>query len=133
MSPPTADRRHTQEQVGFLFFGRYYSLAKIGAGLLFASSVIGVVAGCWSAAANFLGRRYVDDNAVHWQEAAKFDTASMVDRREIHAEVRSVDQRLIRVEDAVTMLTELKCRELRNENAPYLPPACAEILRKAVR
>lgn len=128
-APP--DRRHEEETAGFFFGRRKYSLSQMGNGLLLFSAVVGLAIGCWSAAASLLGRRLVDNNAEHWAEAARFDTASMVDRRDIHNDVRALDARLIRVEEAVTMLTELKCRELQRENAPYLPPACTDILRRA--
>ena len=120
-----------EEEVFGVWIGRrHYPLSKIGKGLFFAASIAGIVGGCFAYAFQVAGKEMVDIDGKRLSAVLDTATTAVQLGRSNQLALDSVEFRVDRLEEAVTMLAELKCRELVRDKAPYLPPQCPDLMRR---
>jgi hypothetical protein len=131
---PVPERRHDEEAFGFWMFRRRYPLSSLLKAIVLLGLVAGTALSCWTFIFDStLGKQVVDKrdgplSQLRDTAAAAFGQ-SRENARKLDSLAASVSIRVSKLEDAVLMLAELKCKELRDERVAYMPPTCTKILR----
>ena len=122
MVPSSGDRRHDAQQVGVLLFGRFYSLGKIGGGVILMAAVAGVIGGCFAATANVLALK-TGPGAATVDELRKMAVAALNQSRANEKKIDTLVNRQDQFERLLRIVASGECGRMRRSGG-YVPEDC---------
>lgn len=124
------DRRHTERDVGLVMFRRFYSLAKIGKGLVLFGGVAGLVGGCFAYSLQIVGKKVVPVDEEFRRTAVRYDSLATIDRQNIHYQLDTLRTNQEFMRDQLALVGLVSCAQLRSGAPDWLQEKCRQVLRE---